>query len=127
LSKMSITVTVMCGMVLVGGCAQAEPINPSFVREYTGLQLCQGATVRDLTTAEERDTTPGFTFHVELAMSPSCTPDFEQQLGTMGCPTPLSRAGCGVQDTSKYGVTERHTSLSIHPTSEGRYDLRFYQ
>lgn len=117
----------MCGMLLVGGCAQAEPVNASFVREYTGLRLCPGAVVRDLTTTEERDTTPGFSFHVELAMSASCSSEFEQQLGAMGCPTPLSTGGCYVQDTSKYGVSERHTSLGIHPSSQGRYDLRFYQ
>lgn len=127
MSKKSITSTVICGFLLSGGCAQVEPINPSFIREYTGLQLCPGAVVRDLTTTEERNTTPGFVFHAELAMNASCTPEFERQLEAMGCQTPLSTAGCGVQDTSKYGVTRRHTSLSIHPSSEGRYDLRFYQ
>lgn len=127
MSKMSITGTVMCGMLLVGGCAQAEPVNASFVSEYTGLRLCPGAVVRDLTTTEQRETTPGFSFQVELAMNASCSAEFERQLRAMGCPTPLSTGGCYVQDTSKYGVTARHTSLLIGPLSEGRYDLRFYQ
>lgn len=127
MSKIWITGTVMCGTLLAGGCARAEPVNASSVREYTGLRLCPGAVVRDLTATEQRDTTPGFSFHVELAMNASCTSEFERQLRAMGCPTPLSTGGCYVQDASKYGVTERHTSISIHPSSAGRYNLRFYQ
>ena len=111
----------------VGGCAQAEPVDPAFLREYTGLRLCQGAVIRDLTTPAERDTTPGFSLHVQVTMNGTCISDFERQLSAMDCPTPLSSSGCGVQDTSRYGVTRRHTSLTIHPMSEGRYDLRFYQ
>lgn len=127
MSKRCIALTIICGVIASGGCARAESIDASFVREYTGLQLCPGAVVRDLTTVEERDTTPGFSFHVELVMDASCIAEFEQQLGVMGCPTPLSAVGCYVQDASKHGLTERHTSLMIGPSSEGQFDLRFYQ
>lgn len=109
-------------------CAPAEPVSRSTITQYTGLELCADVDVRDLTTPQERDTVPGFSFHVELGMTPQCRQAFERQLAEMGCSATLTPAhGCHVEDASGHGRTRHHASIMVRPLSNGRYDLRVYQ
>ena len=49
------------------------------VHHYTGLKLCAGARVEDLTSKEERDSVLGFALHVHLTMAQQRKPFFEYQ------------------------------------------------
>jgi len=66
----------------IAGCAP-KATTAADVTRYTSLRLCDGGQVRDLTTPEERDTTPRFSFHVEVVLPPACKEDFEKQLATL--------------------------------------------
>ena len=93
---------------------------------YRSLRLCNGAVVRDLTTPEERDTTPGFSFHVDLALPPACKADFEKQLATLAGADCIA-ADCFVEDTSVHGATKKHTTIMTRALGGTRYDLRFFE
>jgi hypothetical protein len=112
------------------GCS-AAPVNASDVKRYTGVRLCDAATVRDRTTPEERDTTPGFSFHVVLRMPAACQRDFEAQLAEIAgaeCPNwPHAQRACLILDASKRGSTKKHTTVNATALGGGLYDLRFYE
>jgi len=113
----------------LGACASSGPASSDDVEHYTGISLCPSTRVEDLTTEQERDTAPGFSYHVQLTMDRLCARDFELQLSriSQGACTPdlLRSSGCSVQDAS--GVTGKHVSISALVIGAGRYDVRFYQ
>jgi hypothetical protein len=113
------------------GCAPPAPVGADDVTRYTGLTLCPGSLITDRTTAEERDTVPGFSFHVVLKLDQSCEAKLIDQLARLsprGCPPAWTRQrGCYIEDASVVGLTKKRTSIMITPAGAGRYDLRFYQ
>jgi hypothetical protein len=115
-------------LVELSGCS-ANPLTISDFKHYTGIALCPAARFRDVTTPEERDTTPGFSFHVKLGLSPKCAKDFERQLAALSppeCASNLLRPdGCHVEDA--YAVAGVHTSIIARPIATGEYDVRFWE
>jgi hypothetical protein len=114
--------------LLLASCS-APPVRASDITHYTGLTLCPGARVTDLTTPEERDTTPGFSFHVVLTLDRACEAQLIQQLAELSArdcsPAWTRKNGCVVLDASVGGRTRKHTSVGVTPLGSGRYDLRF--
>ena len=112
----------------VSACS-ADPVTNADVRHYTGLLLCPSTLVRDLTSNQERDTTPGFSFHVSIALDPSCETSFRNQLAGLaksGCTTDASLSrGCYVEDA--YPKAGEHTSIIVSKVGRRTYDMRFYQ
>lgn len=126
---MRVPAAIFAVLMTATGCAP-KPTTAADVKQYTSLRLCNGAKVRDLTTPEERDTTPGFSFHVDLVLPPACKADFESQLATLGggqCVHSAEGADCLVQDASVHGATKKHTSIMAKALGGARYDLRFYE
>ena len=112
----------------VSGCS-ANPITTDDVRHDTGISLCQSTLVRDLTSSEERDTVPGFSFHVEFSLDSACESSFRKQLAelpTSSCAltTDLSQA-CYVEDA--FPKAAEHTSIMVSALGRRTYDMRFYQ
>lgn len=113
----------------IAGCAP-KPTTAADVTRYTSLRLCDGGAVRDLTTPEERDTAPGFSFHVDVVLPLACKEDFERQLATLAgsqCAHLAQGIGCFVEDASVRGATKKHTSVMARPLGGAHYDLRFYE
>ena len=112
----------------VSACS-ADPVTTADVRRYTGLSLCSSASVRDLTSNQERDTTPGYYFHVRIALDPTCDSSFRNQLAGLpksGCTTAASlNQGCYVEDA--YPKAAKHTSIMVSEVGRRTYDMRFYQ
>lgn len=108
-------------------CSSDGPVTARTIQRYTGVELCPAATVRDLTSKEERDTTPGFSFHAAVELTPECTASFERQLAKLSpvecTPERVTQLGCFVQDA--YRASGRHTSIMVHPARNGRFDIRF--
>ena len=85
--------------------------------------------MKDLTTPEERDTVPGFSYHVALQLDATCEASFRRQLALLrssSCEAAadLSR-GCFVQDA--YPRASEHTSIAVSSRGSGGYDMRFYE
>lgn len=118
---------ILAALIGLGACASADPVTVRDINNYTGIVLCPAAAVRDLTTKEERDTTPGFSFHVTVGLTPDCAASFERQLATLSpteCTLERVRAsGCFVQDA--YPTSTKHSSIMVHPLGGNRFDLRF--
>jgi len=116
-------------LAALSACSSATPVTKSGIERYTGIKLCPGATVHDLTTVEERDTTPGFSYHVTLDVPLSCAASFERQLAALShnecTPERLRRTGCFMQDV--YPAVEKRSSMMIGPLRANRFDLRFYE
>jgi hypothetical protein len=98
------------------------------IRHYTGLSLCQGADVRDLTTREEKETTPGYSYHVALTLDAGCEASFRKQLAELpgnncNATGDLSR-GCAVEDA--YPKAQKHTSITLRSLRPGQYDMSFW-
>jgi hypothetical protein len=117
------------GMLVLAGCLPAaDPgSNRSDFEKYTSLKLCPGDRLVDRTTSQERDTTPGFSFHIEVQLNRSCAAQFEHQLAILdptGCgPARLRATGCFIQDVWPHA--KKHTTLYVTPISASRYDVRF--
>lgn len=98
------------------------------MREYTGIDLCPSARVIDLTTAAERDTVPGFSFHVGLSLDRACDASFRRQLAAISPPdcaaTALRRHGCTILDVARHAGP--HATIIVVPADRGHYDMRFY-
>lgn len=73
-------VTLLGFLTLAVASCSPKPLIPADVTRYTGIRLCDGAQVRDLTSRQERDVTPGYSFHVEVLLPPTCEGAFEEQL-----------------------------------------------
>jgi len=120
-------------LLLIASCAtisacSADPVTAVDIRHYTGLSLCEGAPVKDLTTRQERDTVPGFSYHVAFRLNASCEASFREQLAalpTSGCHATgdLSR-GCAVEDA--YPKADKHTAIMVTSLGSGQYEMRFY-
>jgi hypothetical protein len=115
--------------IVMDGCSTG-PVTATVVKRYTRLRLCPAAGVQDLTTTEERDMTPGFSFHVALRLPASCQEDFEAQLVSLAgpeCPDwPHASRSCFIMDASRRGSTKKHATIVVTVIGEGRYDIRFY-
>ena len=117
----------LAGLLAVGACS-TQTVTASDIRHYTSIALCPTASVSDLTTQEERDTVPGFSFHVMLKMDAPCAISFERQLAAVA-PVECVRnrlhvAGCyAIGNETK---TAMHTTIVVRPTGKGLYDLRFF-
>lgn len=118
-------------LALVGSstCSTADPVAVDDFRHYTGIALCPAARIRDLTTPDERDTTPGFSFHVRLQLNQECAASFERQLARLSppaCSSNLLRPnGCMVDDA--YAASGMHASIATVPITTGIYDVRFWE
>jgi hypothetical protein len=111
------------------GCAPQRATVADIAR-YTSLRLCNGTIVHDLTSPGERDTTPGFSFHVEVVLPPTCTADFERQIAMLGgdaCSAWPQRTECFVEDASTRGATKKHSTIMAKALGGAHYDLRFYE
>jgi hypothetical protein len=114
-------------VVILAGCG-ADPGSVDGVHHYTGLALCDGTKVNDLTTPEERETVPGFSYHVAFRLDAACQASFRRQLAELpgnNCPAngDLSR-GCSVQDA--YPKANKHTTITVTSLGSGQYDMRFF-
>lgn len=114
----------------MSACSSAEALTVADIRYYTGLTLCEGVAVHDLTLRQERNVaTPGFSFHVVLQLDAACEASFRKQLAAL--PTSNCRAsgglsrGCFVEDA--YPKAIKHTSIAVTTLGSGRYDMRFYE
>lgn len=120
--------------ILAGAFTAACSANPMMradVSRYTGLQLCEATAVRDLTSREERDTTPGFSFHVQLDLPADCEAALAAQMARLepahcGSWPKVSRI-CFIQDASIRGPAKKHTTIMAEALGGGRYDVRFYE
>src|SRR3954464_5487930 len=108
--------TLLCfaGLAFVGACSPT-PVTVADVRRYTGIGLCDAAGLKDLTTHEERETVPGFSYHVALQFDATCEASFRRQLALLPASScdrtaDLSR-GCFVQDA--YPTASKHTSIAV--------------
>lgn len=71
-------ILVLCPLC---ACSRADrPITSADIKRYTGIQLCEAATIKDVTTPEETDTVPGFSYHVILTMPQHYQRSFEFQI-----------------------------------------------
>ena len=61
------------------------------IKDFTGIELCPAAAVQDVTTKEERDTTPGFSFHVIVWLALKCAALFKRQV------VAISRTECALE------------------------------
>lgn len=118
----------LCVTLTSLGACSAAPVKSADVEHYTGILLCPSAVVRDLTTGEERNTTPGFSFHVEIVVKSACEASFRKQLAalpTSGCAATANLSGgCFVKDA--FPKASKSTSIMVFASGEHRYDLRFY-
>ena len=100
------------------------------VHRYTGLKLCPGTRVSDLTTAQERAEAAGYAFHLVLALPPSCQAAFEAQLSRLAgqdCRSMPNRTHtCVIPDAALAGATVLHATLEVTPIGGALYDVRFY-
>lgn len=118
------------GLMAVAACHGRSPVlQASDFERYTGVKLCASDRLLDRTSDQERDVTPGFTFHVELELDRRCHPQFEERLARLslqGCtPTRARAEGCFVEDASPHA--EKHSSLIVKPLSANRYEVRFWE
>lgn len=108
----------------LSGCSPSSDL-----KRETSIQFCPNAGVQDFTTPQERDTTPGFSYHLRLTLDPACARDFERQLSAISpkeCPIEwLRKNGCTVMDS--YAAAGKHTTIMAKPMSPGQYDVRFFQ
>ena len=118
-------------LFLLCACSSAEkPVTHADIASYTGIRLCPGTKVKNLTSREESETVPGFSVHVVLSMPGDCRADFENKLSDLsdgGCAPSGGRFSCAILDASKRGATKVHTSIVVGATRTGEYDLRFYE
>jgi hypothetical protein len=109
--------------------ARPKPITASDIQAYTGVKLCPTDKILDKTTDQERDTTPGFSYRVELALDRKCIASFEAQLAGLSASqctqARLRDSGCMIQDT--FPKTAKHATVVVHPLGDGRYDLAFFE
>jgi hypothetical protein len=101
----------------------------SDIRRYTNITLCPTAGVQILTTQEERDTTPGFSFHAKLKLDAACASSFERQLASVA---PTECVPKRVHFGSCYALgnetnTAMHTTIAVRSYGNGIYDLRFFE
>jgi hypothetical protein len=113
----------------LAGCSP-KPLGLADIEHYTGLRPCEGSVARDLTTNAERNTTPGFSFHVQLQVPPACTGPFEAQVralpGAHCGGWPQSARTCFVEDEPK-GRAQKHTNVAAHTLGGASYDLRLWE
>ncbi len=126
LMRQLLTSTPLVALIGVG-CSSANPVTARDIKHYTGIELCPTAAVRDLTTQQERDTTPGFDFHASLKLDATCAASFERQLASIApdecVPERVHAAGCYA--TGDQTKTAMHTTIIVRSTGTGLYDLRF--
>lgn len=121
---------VAMGLVALAACHGGGPtVQASEFERYTGIKLCVSDQLLDRTSEQKRDVTPGYVFHVELALDRACHPDFEEKLATLSprecTPTRVKAEGCFVEDASPHA--EKHSSFAVRPISANRYDVRFWE
>lgn len=119
----------LIGTLAVEGCGHPQPISAADVHHYTGLQLCPTAQVIDLTTPRERDTVPGFSYHIRLDLDRTCGSSLQTQLAKLWpseCPAAkLNADGCFIQDA--WPKAAKHTTIVMRPLGGNRFDLAFYE
>lgn len=122
------SVVILGALIGLSACRSADPVTVLDIKDYTGVDLCPAAAVHDVTTKEERDTTPGFSFHVIVGLTPKCAASLEKQLVAISpteCTLEHVRGqGCFVKDA--YPTSAKHSSIMVHPVGRNRFDLRFY-
>ena len=118
----------LAGTAFVSACSPT-PVTVADVRHYTGIGLCDAAGLKDLTTQQERDTVPGFSYHVALNLNATCEASFRRQLAQLPTSSCYAAAdlsgGCFVQDA--YPTASKHTSIVVTSLGSGRYDMSFYE
>ncbi|WP_150291604.1 hypothetical protein [Sphingobium estronivorans] len=111
----------------LAACGTPQAVTQTEIKEYMGLEICRTAEVHDLTTPEERNTTPGFSYHIKLQFDPECADQFKRQLQRI---SPVECAmervqvtGCWIQDAKPQ--SGKHTSVAVHPLGATSFDVRF--
>ncbi|WP_267382393.1 MULTISPECIES: hypothetical protein [unclassified Sphingomonas] len=111
------------------GACYARSGTVSDIQRYTSIVLCPNARIQDLTTQDERDTTPGFSFHAKLKLDAACAMSFERQLALVA-PTECVRKRVhsgGCYALGKETKTASHTTIIARAIGSGVYDLRFFE
>jgi hypothetical protein len=125
---------MLAAVLLAAGCAAPlatiRLATAPEVHRYTGLKLCPGTLVSDLTSPREREAATGYWFHLVLALPPSCQAEFEAQLSRLAgqdCrSTPNRTHTCVIPDAAAAGATVLHATLEVTPFGGALYDVRFY-
>lgn len=129
LSNVACRSIVMLTLAGSSACSTADPVTSRDFKRYTGVTLCPAAQIRDLTTPEERDTTPGFSFHVRLKLNRACAAAFERQLAEVSPPACASNLirpyGCMIDDA--YPASGIHTTIATVAVAPSDYDVRIYE
>jgi hypothetical protein len=111
-----------------GACSDRS-VTANDIKRYTAIALCPTAGIEDLTTREERNTTPGFSVHAKLKLDNACAVSFARQLAS-AAPTEcnskrLHSGGCyALGNETK---TAMHTTIIARATGGGVYDLRLFE
>ncbi len=64
---------------LVPGCS-GRPETPAYFTEVTGLQLCDGAKVRNVEAPDQANVGTGFIYTADLTLDETCRDDLLRQL-----------------------------------------------
>ena len=119
-------VAVLAAAALLTGCG--HPDGTAKLHDYTGISLCPGARVNDLTTPEEGNTYPSFSIHLELRSNAACDGDFRRALARTSpqecSAAALRRHGCTIRDLARQ--PGRHATMLVVPGARGEYDVRIY-
>jgi hypothetical protein len=106
-----------------------RPLTPSGFHRFTGVELCTGDQLSDRSSDAERNTVPGFAFHVEVQLDRSCPSKFEDKLAMLApreCATDkVKSGGCYVKDAWPHAT--EHTTVIVKPLTADRYEVRFWE
>lgn len=107
----------------------SRPFSQAEFEHYTGVELCAGDRVDDQSSLEERDTVPGFSYHLRVQLDRSCHRQFEDKVAALWpkeCEANRIKAsGCQIQDAWPHA--KKHTSMSLTPLSPDHYDVRLWE
>jgi hypothetical protein len=118
-------IVALLSLLSLCACRWSGPITAEDVKHFTAIELCPAAGLQDLTSTQELDTWPGFSYHIKLTLDDRCEASYFRQLADLGCsPQQVRTVGCAVEDDPK---TEQHTSIMVSPLGSGHYDMRFYE
>lgn len=110
----------------LSGCGHGD--GRAELKDRLGVELCRTARVTDLTTDAERNSYPGYSYHVSLQLDTACDSAFRQQLAELAppeCPVrTLRRHGCTIHDVAR--AAGRHATVLVVPGRSGAYDVRFF-
>lgn len=126
--QLSVKINSIVVILNLGACSPRS-MTASDVQRYTDIELCPTAGIQDLTTQEERNTTPGFSFHAKLTLDAACAMSFERQLASVA---PVECVAKHVHSGGCYALgnetkTATHSTIIAKAIGSGVYDFRFFE